>query len=263
MDIKIINGNGDYVKEAIDKTMEAAVNYYGEKYRNIIEKTVMETLYYEWEDRQTESDVIFDISNGTVDIQVEEDDGYESCAFYYLNLKENNEFDRVVVFRNEYLKDSYHSLVHELFGHGVFGYVDPIFSDEDQLFERNGIAYIDCKNNYVYNEVLNEGFVEDATLNIMQLADLKPLWLEPYFKTKQAASVIRRNIGHEKLYDFLIEDKGIIYDLYNLNSIGNKDEFFELSMLLDDSFYFDVGPRYNKLFNNNLKRFIKRSRTIR
>ena len=31
MKINIINGNGEYVKAGIDKTLDAAISYYGEK----------------------------------------------------------------------------------------------------------------------------------------------------------------------------------------------------------------------------------------
>ena len=259
ININIINGNGKYIKEAIEATIDAAINYYGEKYKDIIINTVTETLYYEWQDNQTESDVIYDITNGKVDASGIDDPYYETKAFYFLDTYNNNN-DKIVVTRNKYLKESYHTLVHELFGHGVFGYIDPIIQEDGEVFERNGIAFIDCKDKCVYNETLNEGFVEDATTNIMQLANLKPERLDTYFYAKQAASIIRRNLGHYITYDYLIENKGTIYDLYNKDTIKDKDEFYELAMLLDNLFIYKTTPKENKLLNSNLKRFIKRNK---
>ena len=259
MNINIINGNGEYVKEAIEATIDAAIKYYGEKYKDIIINTVTETLYYEWQDNQTESDVIFDITDGKADTSDIDDPYYETKAFYFVNTSNNNN-DKIVVIRNKYIKENYHTLVHELFGHGVFGYIDPIIQEDGEVFERNGIAFIDCKNSFIYNETLNEGFVEDATINIMQLANLKPEWFDTYFYAKQAASIIRRNLGHEVTYDYLIENKGKIYDLYNRNTLKNKDEFYELAMLLDNLFIYKSISKENKLLYSNLKRFIKRNR---
>ena len=259
MNISIINGNGKYVSDAINKTLNSAIKYYGEKYSDIILNTVNETLFYEWEDNQTEADVMFDINDGYVDYN--EEDGCELGAFYYLKIKSSDEYDKIVVFRNKYMKDNYHYLVHELFGHGVFGYVDPILLDDcDNIWQRNGVALVDYENANIYNMNLNEGFVEDATFNIMNLAGLRPRWFNYYFETKTAANVIKRYLGCEKLYDSLILNDGDIACMYDEGT--NVEEFFQLSMIIDN--YMNIGrnPKQNKLFNNNLKRFIKRRKKL-
>lgn len=259
MNINIINGNGEYVKSAIDKTVDAAISYYGDKYRDIIINTIKETKFYEWEDNQTESDVMFDLHDGEIDFY--EDNNCELGAFYYLKIDNKKMYDKIVVFRNKYLKNNYHYLVHELFGHGVFGYIKPVLMDEDgYIWQRNGIAFIDYENSNIYNLGLNEGFVEDATVNIMNTAGLHPRWFDHYYESKKAASVIRNQLGHEVLYDSLILFDGDIALMYDKGT--KKDEFYQLSKLIDNYSYCKVSPKQNGLLNDNIRRFIKRRKKL-
>ena len=260
MRINIINGDGKYVKEGIDKTIDAAIKYYGEKYKDIILATVKETLFYEWKENQTESEVFYEITGNKEDeeelIDYEEESCDEIGGEFYIHEKDNDEYDSIIIFKNKYLKDNYHYLVHELYGHAVYSHINPIIYENNIKYHRNGICYIDCEGNDVYNETINEGFVEDATKNIMKLANLEPYWLEHYFKSKQAADIIKRNIGHEKLYDGLILDKEDIAAIYNENS--QYHEFAQLSYILDDDFEYKENPKLNRLYNENIRRFIKR-----
>ena len=257
MNINIINGNGEYVRNGINDLYEYAIKYYGDKYEKNILDTISEVQFYEWEDNQTESDVIFDITDGKYDDPNDEDLVYETAGFYYLNVKDKNTCDKIVAFRNKYLKDNYHFLVHELFGHGVFSNVDAVLNyDEDMTMKRNGISIMVEEEDIICYEYLNEGFVEDAVLNIMQKAGLRPLWLEQYFYARQAASIIRRHVGHENLYDSLILNEGCVENMYNIDE--KNDSFFKLDLLL--SLYYEYGssPKLNSLYNKNLRNFIKR-----
>ncbi|MEE3343205.1 MAG: hypothetical protein VZS44_03855 [Bacilli bacterium] len=257
MNIDIINGNGEYVKRGIDKILDYAIDFYGNKYEKNVLDTISEVKFYEWEDNQTEADVIYDITDGKVDEKDEEDEYYDTCGFYFLNVKNENECDKIVAFRNKFLKENYHFLVHELFGHAVFSNVDPIFFLDGVLWERNGIAFLCDKDNIRYYEYLNEGFVEDVVSNIMSNARLEYDFLEHYLYAKQAASVIRRHIGHENLYDSLILGNIDLRDMYNLDS--KYDEFSQLEQILDNYYNYGRHPKLSHLYNTNLRNFIKRN----
>lgn len=145
--INIINGDGRYVKDCISKVLEPAIQYYGDKYSKVVEDTVKNIYFYEWEENQEFIDVFEELGGKIVlddEVHIPEymSNGDNAKGYFIKNRISNDRIDDIVIFRNKILKRSYHNLVHETFGHGVYGHVDCHNFVNGMEYERNGISVL-------------------------------------------------------------------------------------------------------------------------
>ena len=103
--INIVNGDGTYVKDCFSKTIDIAIDYYGQEYKKIILDTITNLSFYEWQTNQNILEVYKDIKKSTLSLE----------KTNYLKLKKDLiegiffEEEQVVVYKNDLLKRNYGS----------------------------------------------------------------------------------------------------------------------------------------------------------
>lgn len=262
--LNVINGSGKYINDCVDRCLEAAIKWYGDKYEDIIVDTIHRVNFYNWQDNQSFSDVKRDILGSSYTEGSSIKDGMNeqmNKGFYFVNTT-NGKYDKIVVCQEEKLRHDYNVLVHELYGHAVMGSVDEVIYLNNEEVIRNGIRLFSSKSKHILNNWANEGFVEYSAENISRMAgvsiDKKTMY--NYVLTMRLAALAIDIIGREKVFDSLILNEGIFKDEYNKGL--EYDEWKIISKLVDG--FYDKYMDFNKMFlevnkyNQKLNSFAKR-----
>ena len=217
--LNVINGSGKYINDCVDRCLEAAIKWYGDKYEDIIVDTIHRVNFYNWQDNQSFSDVKREILGSSYIEGSSIKDGMNeqmNKGFYFVNTT-NGKYDKIVVCQEEKLRHDYNVLVHELYGHAVMGNVDEVIYLNNEEVIRNGIRLFSSKSKHILNNWANEGFVEYSAENISRMAgvsiDKKTMY--NYVLTMRLAALAIDIIGREKVFDSLILNEGIFKDEYN------------------------------------------------
>lgn len=257
--INIINGDGTYVKDCFSKTIDIAIDYYGQEYEKIILDTITNISFYEWQANQNILEVYKDIRESVLSLEKK----------IYLNQKKDSiegiffEEEQVVVYKNALLKRNYHTLIHETLGHAVFGHLDRKIVINGQNYHRNGLKLRNA--NLVKDEYINEGFVELATNNIMKQASLYNPNYNNYENTLLFAWILTDILGKKKIYDHLILNKGDIRKDFDEN-LDITDSFYNwenTSFIIDklyNTIYIPEYPFNFRRYQESLNEFIKRKK---
>jgi hypothetical protein len=260
--LNIINGDGRYVKEAVSEMLEPTIKCYGDKYAKIVLDTVKKAYFYEWQDNQTALEIIEEVTGQIQDDSLLSQYDDSIAALYLANEITKNRRDHIIIFRNKLLKENIHSLVHELYGHAVFGQVNyKVFLDGKE-YNRNGISLVD---NYGtgYDIIANEGYVDEFASMIMRIAGKAPEHSNSYALAKVFANTGITILGKETVLDHLILNQTNIKDEYNKGA--TKDEWQEISDILEECYRIimklstntNFNAQYIK-YNQNINRFIER-----
>ena len=67
--INIVNGDGTYVKDCLSKTIDIAIDYYGQEYKKIILDTITNLSFYEWQTNQNILEVYKDIKKSALSLE--------------------------------------------------------------------------------------------------------------------------------------------------------------------------------------------------
>ena len=255
--INIVNGDGTYVKDCLSKTIDIAIDYYGQEYKKIILDTITNLSFYEWQTNQNILEIYKDIKKSTLSLE----------KTNYLKLKKDLiegiffEEEQVVVYKNDLLKRNYHTLIHETLGHAVFGYLDNKIVINGEKYYRNGLRL--RNDRLVKDEYINEGFVELATNNIMKKASLYNPNPNNYENALLFAWILIDILGRKKVYDHLILNIGDIRVDFDeeLDKSAYLYNWKNTSYTLDKIYNDMYKPEY--LFNirtyqESLNEFIKR-----
>jgi hypothetical protein len=187
---------------------------------------------------------------------------YYTEALYLDNETTNNQRDQIIIFKNKLIKENIHSLVHELYGHAVFGHVNYNVIKDGKEYNRNGLA-LDDNYGQTFDEFTNEGYVDSFANMIMKTAGMEEKLNNAYKFSRFFANIGIQYLGKETVLDHLILNQIDIRTEYNKGT--TKDEWQEASTLLDDIFYnFGYDYNYEKVTQNtdklidNVSRFVRR-----
>lgn len=266
--LKIINGNGKATKEKVNILLDAAIEFFGSKYENVILDVIKDAYFYEWSNNQSANDVIDEITDNKSIIEAPP---IFSCskdpeAFYFLNRNKSKRFDQIIVSHPDLSDRDYHIMAHELFGHAVCGKINVFVRKQGKVYQRNGVAISnDTKSK---NDILNEGFMETIATEIIQRTDrrIQDSSSSNYSEAKKSSDMIFSTLGKEKVLNALVFNKGNLERKYNFGS--SRNEWKKLNSLLEKELLFrNILPiRYKAIINEidkNLERFEKRKIKIR
>ena len=166
MKINII-GEDTNTYDIVNHLLFGALKYYGKKYKKVIEQAIKQTVFYEKKHNETVSDVVKKICNVTLPI-------FELPYVNSGNLSLQKCGKRVnyVIWEPTNTDLDYHTIAHELYGHGVCDVKRSYGVNGNEIFRRNGINVSSAnKNQY---RLLNEGMMETISFGIIDyLEDIK------------------------------------------------------------------------------------------
>lgn len=228
--IRVFNGS-NILADYATKLYPCALEYYGRKYRSVVDKTIEKSVLYGWTN-ETANEIVCNILNIECADKNEKICSENVDGFYFLNLKSRNNLERVSVVKiyDDFIFTTM-LLCHELYGHGVISMVKPFKCFGNYLYIRNGISIEQRINGErkLINNMLNEGITQYITEEIMKIYGYNCSNLI-YRKEVQIAKILFDTIGKEKMLKILVESKGCISSLFNTD---DRDDFYEFSNKID------------------------------
>lgn len=251
--IRVVNGS----TILSDKAMELypyAIQYYGDKYKSIVDSALDKTIIFEWHNEPKE-----EVFRQTTGIKVSAGNFNNTQikegsvnGFHISNIIPNFGIQHVVAVKLIGNTDDVSAvLAHELYGHAVCSEKNPVVPKNGMLFNRDGINISGLMTKKVYNEQANEGMIEYIAKNIMSL--YKKGYSRPgnawvYNEAVIVASIMFKYIGKEKMLDLLTLNQGAIEDLFDSS---NPESWANLALELE--------KKHNKIdIDDHIDEFVKR-----
>lgn len=229
---KIIS-NSVFLYESVLEIMPYALDFYGDKYKRIVDSAIKHSKILEW-DSKTKKELINEATGKNIINDIKGGNG-----FYFYNEKMEEGYEHIIaVKKTQDFQEQKLVLAHELFGHAVLSERKTYVKENNNIYQRNGIAKVNYFNkNDVSNIMINEGLVEYIAEEIIKMYN--PDYRYKIFSTKYCqlisiARILFDVIGKDKMLELLVLNKGNINELFNPDDL---DEWNSLSKEIakDDS----------------------------
>lgn len=196
---------------------DAAVKWYGEEYKERLETTIKNTLFYECKDGESVIDVEERLSGYKYPLDKKLRLSGVLGMTIKLNMEDGN-YQPIIVYKKSSIFDYRATLAHELFYHQFSRQSDFIVEKDGAQFYRDGISLLPKENAPQKNVALNEGFAEYNTIGIMKIyTGNEDYALDPrrlYEPLEQYASQIASCCDRKKLISMITTGKPSIEEIY-------------------------------------------------
>lgn len=238
--VNVLNGDGKLTSEIVNNLLDSALKFYGKKYEDIVIQAIREIDFYELDKREN-MDLVISILTGYIPKKNAHDND-TGCFLYPKNPNDSNSYGDVILYRNGLKKQTYLTLAHELFGHGVCSRINRVIKKDNMLYNRNGIALHGIDNSSWQHRILNEGCVDFIAESIINIYGINTKTCDEYYAAKKTASAIYNYLGKD---DFLEAMVSYNYDFENTFDGLCGDGYFEkLSKLNDKRCEYEENAKY-------------------
>lgn len=203
----------------------SALEFYGDKYKNIIDETLNRTYLYEWTN-QSLLNIMCQITRSEIkpsQIKKQLEKENTTFGFHYLNKRFLVGMEHFVVVRNLSNKDEMRAILsHELYGHAVCSTYNNFVTNDYHMCSRNGICFERLQTDDIINEQANEGMIEYIALQIMHIHNSnykRDNNKYTYNHAVEAARQLFKYIGKEKMLELLVCGKDNIENLFDNKNV--------------------------------------------
>ena len=256
--VNVLNTNGEKTNHIINTLLDSALEFFGEKYEDIIIQAIREVDFYELSRKENMDRAISTITGHLV-----KDGTYKynsGCFIYPINPYSTGScgYNDTIVYRSYMGVQSYQTLAHELFGHTVCSRENRIIKKNNKLYNRNGIALQGIDNQECLNRYLNEGAMDFISESILRNCGIKARTSTYYEVAKMSCERISDYIGKDKFIETLVDYNNDIKE--EIDYLVEDGYFDELSYLNDKRYDYESRAEYLKsyVYKRKIKQELKK-----
>ncbi len=238
--VNVINGDGDLTNRIVNGLLPSALRFYGKEYEDIVIQAVKEIEFYEL-GKHENMDLVISVLTGCIP-KNDSHNRDSGCFIYPKNPNSMSDYGDIIIYKNEFKRETYLTVAHELFGHGVCSRINRIIEEDNNLYNRNGIALHGIDNSLWINRIMNEGCVDFIAETIVNYHGMCVKTSDDYSAAKKTAKAIYNYLGREDflkamvLYDYDIEQ--------GIDNLCGDGYFDRLSKLNEKRYSHEANGHY-------------------
>lgn len=232
---------------------EAALEWYGDEYKDRLKSAIEGTLFYECQQGESVIDVE-DRLSGTKHSHMEK---LQLSGVIGMTIKldrADGSYQPIIVYKKIPEFDYVATLAHELFYHQFCRQSDFVVGKDGMQYYRDGIALLPRQGGLRKNEALNEGFAEYNTTGIMRVYTKdKNYSLDPrrlYEPLEQYATQIASCCSKEDLISMITTGKPSIEELYGIDeeNFSTFSGYLDMYLRTQDLHYVDIADMFFDIY---------------
>ncbi|MBQ8431035.1 MAG: hypothetical protein IJX26_03750 [Clostridia bacterium] len=253
INVNIFKGSSDIsISKRISKLFPAALDFYGEKYKEILLQAINDNIFYELSTNENVIEVIEKLSGK----KFSDEEKSSNIGGATINLTISGKKRTVIIVKDLPYYDLDNTLAHELFGHAVCRIQNPIVQIDGKDYKRDGVSLIPTTNEGKNRgEGINEGCMDFIAEQILKRATKNPLYClnsQRLYKTStDFAEYLFSCLGKELMLEILVENKLFLDEILK-SDFQYLDGYLNLFHITQDFQYLKPISIFIESIKNNL-----------